>query len=34
MAAVTTLTIAEALKAPNFALWDENRRRMVPFPAR
>jgi acyl-lipid omega-6 desaturase (Delta-12 desaturase) len=34
MAAVTTLTIAEALKTPSFALWDENRLRMVPFPAR
>ncbi|WP_325356328.1 fatty acid desaturase [Acidisoma sp.] len=34
MAAVTTLTITEALKTPSFALWDENRRRMVPFPAR
>jgi acyl-lipid omega-6 desaturase (Delta-12 desaturase) len=34
MGAVTTLTIAEALKAPSFALWDEKRLRMVPFPAR
>jgi acyl-lipid omega-6 desaturase (Delta-12 desaturase) len=34
MAVVTTLTIAEALKTPSFTLWDENRLRMVPFPAR
>ncbi len=34
MADVTVLTIAEALKTPSYALWDENRRRMVPFPAR
>jgi omega-6 fatty acid desaturase (delta-12 desaturase) len=34
MAAVTTLTIGEALKAPTFALWDEKRQRMVPFPTR
>jgi omega-6 fatty acid desaturase (delta-12 desaturase) len=33
MAPVTTLTIAEALKTPIFALWDETNRRMVPFPA-
>jgi omega-6 fatty acid desaturase (delta-12 desaturase) len=33
MADVTTLSIVEALKTPSFALWDENRRRMVPFPA-
>ena len=34
MAAVTTLTFAEALKTPSFALWDEHSLRMVPFPAR
>ncbi|MCB8883298.1 fatty acid desaturase [Acidisoma cellulosilytica] len=33
MAVVTTLTLAEALKTPSFALWDEKRGRMVPFPA-
>ncbi len=33
MATVTTLTITEALKAPTFALWDENLHRMVPFPS-
>jgi omega-6 fatty acid desaturase (delta-12 desaturase) len=31
---VTTLTFRNALKAPSFALWDESRRCMVPFPAR
>ena len=29
----TVLGIREALAAPNFALWDEELRRMVPFPA-
>jgi len=33
MAPVTILTIAEALKTPSFALWDEKLLRMVPFPA-
>jgi len=33
MAPVTILSIAEALKTPSFALWDEDRLRMVPFPA-
>jgi omega-6 fatty acid desaturase (delta-12 desaturase) len=32
-AAVTTITIGDALKAPSFVLWDEERRCMVPFPA-
>jgi acyl-lipid omega-6 desaturase (Delta-12 desaturase) len=30
--AVRTLTLADALRAPSFALWDEARSRMVPFP--
>jgi acyl-lipid omega-6 desaturase (Delta-12 desaturase) len=30
--AVQTLSIVEALRAPSFALWDEARGRMVPFP--
>lgn len=34
MAPVTILTTAEALKTPSFALWDENRHLMVPFPVR
>lgn len=34
MDGVTTLTIVEALKAPTFALWDGDLRRMVPFPQR
>ncbi len=29
---VRTLTLADALRAPSFALWDENHGRMVPFP--
>ncbi len=28
-----TLTIADAVHAPSFALWDETERRMIPFPA-
>ncbi|GAB2286255.1 hypothetical protein Dimus_020675 [Dionaea muscipula] len=32
-AAVTTISIGDALKAPSFMLWDEKRRCMVPFPA-
>jgi omega-6 fatty acid desaturase (delta-12 desaturase) len=27
-----TLTLAGAVRAPSFALWDETRGRMVPFP--
>jgi omega-6 fatty acid desaturase (delta-12 desaturase) len=27
------LTIKEALRAPRFALWDEELSRMVPFPS-
>ncbi len=34
MSRVTTLTIAEALRAPSFSLWDENRQRMVQIPRR
>ena len=30
--AVRTLSLAGALRAPSFALWDEARARMVPFP--
>jgi acyl-lipid omega-6 desaturase (Delta-12 desaturase) len=30
--AVRMLTIADAIRAPSFALWDETRGRMVPFP--
>ncbi|MET1027173.1 MAG: fatty acid desaturase [Dongiaceae bacterium] len=29
---ICTLTIGDALRAPNFVLWDEARNRMVPFP--
>ncbi len=29
---VTTMTFRQALRAPSFALWDEARGRMVPFP--
>ncbi len=29
---VRTLTLTTALRAPSFALWDETRGRMVPFP--
>jgi omega-6 fatty acid desaturase (delta-12 desaturase) len=29
----TMLTLRDALRAPRFALWDENLRRMVPFPS-
>lgn len=32
-AAVTVLTLREALKAPVYALWDENLSCMVPFPS-
>jgi len=32
-AAVSTIGLADALKAPSFVLWDEERHRMVPFPA-
>jgi omega-6 fatty acid desaturase (delta-12 desaturase) len=32
LGAVTTLTLWEALLAPCYALWDEERERMVPFP--
>jgi len=32
-AAVSTIGLADALKAPSFVLWDEERRCMVPFPA-
>lgn len=28
----TRLTLKDALKAPNFVLWDEDLKRMVPFP--
>jgi acyl-lipid omega-6 desaturase (Delta-12 desaturase) len=31
--AATVLSFREALKAPSFALWDEDLRRMVPFPS-
>ena len=31
--AVTTLTLREALRAPSYALWDEDQGRMVRFPA-
>ena len=34
LAAVPTLTIWQALLAPAYLLWDEERERMVPFPAR
>jgi omega-6 fatty acid desaturase (delta-12 desaturase) len=34
MSRVTTLTIGEALRAPSFSLWDENRQRMVQIPRR
>jgi omega-6 fatty acid desaturase (delta-12 desaturase) len=30
---IRTLTLRDALRAPRFALWDEARNRMVPFPA-
>jgi acyl-lipid omega-6 desaturase (Delta-12 desaturase) len=32
--AVRMLTIADAIRAPSFALWDETRGRVVPFPRR
>lgn len=32
MAVATTLSLGEALRAPSFALWDEELGRMVPFP--
>ena len=31
--AVTVIDLRQALKAPSYALWDEDLRRMVPFPA-
>jgi omega-6 fatty acid desaturase (delta-12 desaturase) len=31
---VQVLSLSEALRAPSFALWDEARSRMVPFPSR
>ena len=31
---VTTLTLREALLAPYYALWDEERGQMMPFPSR
>jgi acyl-lipid omega-6 desaturase (Delta-12 desaturase) len=30
--AVRMLTLVEAIRAPSFALWDETRGRMIPFP--
>ena len=30
---VTTISLGDALKAPSYVLWDEDRRCMVPFPA-
>lgn len=33
LASVTTLTFWQALLAPAYMLWDEERQRMVPFPA-
>ena len=32
LAAVTTLSFRQALRAPSFALWDDKLGRMVPFP--
>ncbi len=34
MAGVTILTIREALRAPSFSLWDEDRHRMVQVPSK
>jgi omega-6 fatty acid desaturase (delta-12 desaturase) len=34
LGAVTTLTLRQALRAPSYALWDEDRELMVPFPRR
>ncbi len=34
LSGVTALSLGEALRAPGFALWDEEQGRMVPFPAR
>ena len=34
LSTVTVLTFGEALLAPTYALWDEEARRMVPFPRR
>jgi len=31
--AATVLTLRQALRAPTFALWDEDLKRMIPFPA-
>lgn len=31
---IRILTLAEALRAPSFALWDEAEHRMIPFPRR